>query len=119
MPLGQSLMSYVKGQKAVARKGKNTNRIKDNAQSTMRVSLCPAPRCPGTVIIGFDAEWTEDPRTADGNIILSYQTSLLVEGKEPSNMIHWTRTGAALRGLNEPPGEFPDRHKFADLIARA
>jgi hypothetical protein len=86
------------------------------------------------LIIGFDAEWieepeepsddpdAEDPRDPDalpGNLVLSYQFAC--RRREWSGMVY-TKPGARLRfpGLSEEESaRHPDRVRFADLLGEA
>jgi hypothetical protein len=88
------------------------------------------------LIIGFDAEWieepeepsddpdAEDPRDPDAlprNLVLSYQYACRFGGKEWSGILY-TRAGGKIRYPNLEEADlahFPERVKFADLLGEA
>jgi hypothetical protein len=88
------------------------------------------------LIIGFDAEWieepeepgddpdAEDPQDPDAlphNLVLSYQYACRFGGREWSGIVY-TRAGARIRypDLNEQEvAGYPGRVKFADLLGEA
>jgi hypothetical protein len=88
------------------------------------------------LIIGFDAEWieepeepsedpdAEDPRDPDalpGNLVLSYQYACRFGGKEWSGILY-TRAGAKIRYPNLTEADLtrhPKRIRFADLLGEA
>ena len=94
----------------------------------------PVERLP--LIIGFDAEWVEepeepsddpdaddplDPDALPRNLVLSYQYACRFEGHEWSGIVY-TRAGAKLRfpALSEEElAVHPDRIRFADLLGDA
>jgi hypothetical protein len=88
------------------------------------------------LIIGFDAEWIEepeepsddtdaddppDPDALRGNLVLSYQYACRFSGREWSGIVY-TRAGARIRypDLNEQEvADYPVRIRFADLLGEA
>jgi hypothetical protein len=86
----------------------------------------PAVELP--LIIGFDAEWVEepeepsdDPDALPGNLVLSYQYACWFGGHEWSGIVY-TKSGARIRlpALSEEElARYPDRVRFADLLGEA
>jgi hypothetical protein len=88
------------------------------------------------LIIGFDAEWVEqppepsddpdaedpqDPDALPGNLVLSYQYACRFEGREWSGIVY-TKPAALIRFPASGEAElarYPDRVKFADLLGEA
>ena len=114
--------------------------VENTEENTEVAQVCMSTRRTSAtlpLIIGFDAEWFEDPtwvKPAEKeldpknpahyprNIILFYQYACRLGGEQVGQGIIWTRAGAKRRFPGLSPAQlakYPERVRFSDIIGEA